>query len=101
MFKVFRDCLNIAKVVQGTVNNKYGCLVIGVKERPTLKQKSPYVSSVQRLPEHSKRCSRNCEQQVLAFGVRGKREANFETEVILCSRCSETARTQGKVFKKL
>ena len=79
MFNVFIDCLNKAKVVQGTVNTKYRCSVFGEKERPTLKQRSPYVLGVWRLPEHSKRCSRNFEHQVWAFGDRGKTEANFET----------------------
>ena len=31
------------------------------------------------------------EHQVWAFGVQRKRETHFETEVTLCSRCSETA----------
>ena len=91
MFEVFGDCLNTAKIVQGTVNTKYGCLEFGEKERPTLKQWLPYVQSVRKLPEHSQRCLRNCEHQVWAFGVRGKREAHFETKVTFCLRCSETA----------
>ena len=75
MFEVFRDCLNTAKGVQGTVNTKYGRSVFEEKERPTLKQ----VRGVPRLPEHIERCSRNFEHQVRAFGVRGKRETHFES----------------------
>ena len=91
MFKVIIDCLNKAKVVQGTVNTKYRCSVFGEKERPTLKQRSPYVLGVWRLLEHSKRCSRICEHKVWVVGVRRIRETHFETEVTLCSRCSKTA----------
>ena len=87
MIEVFGDCPNTGKGVQETVNTKYGRLVFGEKERATLKQRSPFVRGVQRLPDHRERCSRNCEQQVWAFSVRGKREAYFETG----SRCSETA----------
>ena len=83
MFEVFLDCQNTTKGVQGTVNTKYGRSVLGKKERPTLKQ----VRGVRRLPEHIERCLRNCEHHVWAFGVRGKREAHFETG----SMCSETA----------
>ena len=53
MSEVLGDCLNTAKGVQGTVNNKYWRLVFGEKERPTLNQRSPYVLGVRRLPEHS------------------------------------------------
>ena len=87
MSEVFGDCLNTAKRVQGTLNTKYGRSVFEEKERPTLKQGR----GVGRLHEHIERCSRNFEHQVWAFVVQGKRETYFETEVTLCSRCSETA----------
>ena len=48
------------------------------KERPSLKQRSPYVQGVQRLLKHSKRFSRICEHNVWTFSVWGKREAYFE-----------------------
>ena len=69
MFEVFRDCPNTEKGVQETLNTKYGSSVFGEKERATLKQRSPFVRGVQRLREHSERCSRNCEHQVWAFSV--------------------------------
>ena len=79
MFEVFGDCPNTGKGVQETLNTKYGHSVFGEKERATLKQRSPFVRGVQRLPEHSESCPRNFEHQVWAFGDRGKTEANFET----------------------
>ena len=72
MFQVFRNYLNTGKGVQGTLNTKYGRSVFGEKERATLKQRSPFVRGVQRLPEHSESCPRNFEHQVWAFGVREK-----------------------------
>ena len=72
MFEVFGDCPNTGKGVQETVNTKYWRSVFGEKERATLKQRSPFVRGVQRLPEHRESCSRKFEHQVWAFGVREK-----------------------------
>ena len=87
MFEVFGECLNTVNGVQGTVNTKHWFSVFGEKEGPYLKQRSLFIGGVQRLPEHSERCSKNLKHQVWVFGVRGKRETHFGTEVTLCSRC--------------